>query len=187
MGWLFRVIPNIDRSAPWLKLPGPAEFMRQNSELDEQLGERLAEKGLRFTPQREHVYGVLMQKRDHPTAEEVFMRAKREMPEISMATVYNCLDALVKCGMVRQLTLERGASRFCPNMQEHCHFYCDNCQSVFDIALPPEAGLALPDGFKAERFDVTIHGRCPACGGSGDLRPRAKGAGRAEQKHAGRI
>ena len=62
--------------------------------------ERLATGGFRFTPQREHVYAVLLQKRDHPTAEEVFIRAKREMPDISMATVYNCLDALVECGLV---------------------------------------------------------------------------------------
>jgi Fur family peroxide stress response transcriptional regulator len=85
------------------------------------------------------------------------------MPEISMATVYNCLDALVKCGLVRQVTVERGASRFCPNMQEHCHFYCDSCEGVFDIALPPEAGVPLPAGFRARCYDVTIHGRCPAC------------------------
>ena len=39
-----------------------------------------------------------VEKRDHPTAEEVFIRAKRGMPEISMATVYNCLDALVRSG-----------------------------------------------------------------------------------------
>src|SRR5713226_7715497 len=96
------------------------------------LNERLMTRGFRFTPQREHVYSVLLHKRDHPTAEEVFMRAKRESPEISMATVYNCLDALVKCGLVRQLTLERGAARFCPNMTEHCHFYCDACGGVYD-------------------------------------------------------
>src|SRR5499427_900842 len=104
---------------------------------DNRLNERLATRGFRFTPQREHVYAVLLGKRDHPTAEEVFIRSKREMPDISMATVYNCLDALVKSGLARQLTLERGASRFCPNMREHCHFYCDTCESVFDINLPP--------------------------------------------------
>jgi Fur family peroxide stress response transcriptional regulator len=130
-----------------------------------QLNERLTTRGFRFTPQREQVYAVLLQKRDHPTAEEVFIRAKRQMPDISMATVYNCLDALVKCGLARQVTLERGAARFCPNMQEHCHFYCDQCESVFDIGLPdgPGLGLALPNGFRAQRYDITIHGRCPAC------------------------
>src|SRR5260370_19431550 len=99
------------------------------SERNERLPARLTTSGFRFTPQREHVYAVLLQKRDHPTAEEVFIRAKRVMPDISMATVYNCLDALVKCGLARQVTVERGASRFCPNMPEHCHFYFDSCES----------------------------------------------------------
>ena len=132
---------------------------------NQHLSERLITSGLRFTPQREHVYSVLLQKRDHPTAEEVFIRVKREMPDISMATVYNCLDALVKCGLARQVTLERGAARFCPNMREHCHFYCDECDRVFDIDLPPDAGVSLPPGFRAQRLDLTIHGCCPACAG----------------------
>ncbi len=135
-------------------------------ECESGLDERLAQRGLRFTPQRKHVYAVLLQERDHPTAEQVFIRAKREMPEISMATVYNCLDALVKCGLVRQVTLERGAARFCPNMREHCHFYCDTCDSVFDVELPAQPGIGVPTGFKAERVDIAIHGRCPACAGS---------------------
>jgi Fur family transcriptional regulator, peroxide stress response regulator len=136
-----------------------ADIHQQNA----QLSARLTTGGFRFTPQREHVYSVLLQKRDHPTAEEVFIRVKREMPDISMATVYNCLDALVKCGLARQVTMERGAARFCPNMQEHCHFYCENCEGVFDVALPAGAGVPLPRGFRADRFDVTIHGYCPAC------------------------
>ena len=132
---------------------------------DSVLDERLARGGFRFTPQREHVYAVLLRKRDHPTAEQVFIRAKRDMPEISMATVYNCLDALVQCGLARQVTLGRGAARFCPNMREHCHFYCDACESVFDIDLPAKTGIELPKGYRVERFDIAIHGRCPACGG----------------------
>ncbi len=135
----------------------------QHESRPSQLSERLATSGFRFTPQREQVYAVLLRKRDHPTAEEVFIRAKRQMPEISMATVYNCLDALVSCGLVRQLTLERGAARFCPNMREHGHFYCDKCGAVVDVPLPPSAGVELPRGFSAQRFEVTIHGRCAAC------------------------
>src|SRR5437899_5622693 len=128
-----------------------------------QFNERLATGGFRFTPQRQQVYQVLLGERDHPTAEEVFLRAKRELPDISMATVYNCLDALVKCGLVRQVSLERGAARFCPNMREHCHFYCDACEKVFDIDLAGRTGVLLPKGFAAERYDIAIHGRCPAC------------------------
>jgi Fur family peroxide stress response transcriptional regulator len=125
--------------------------------------ERLANSGFRFTPQRQQVYEVLLHERDHPTAEEVFIRSKLAMPDISMATVYNCLTALVKCGLVRQVTLERGAARFCPNMREHCHFYCDSCDEVFDVDLPESNSFPLPKGFKAERLDIAIHGRCPNC------------------------
>jgi Fur family peroxide stress response transcriptional regulator len=127
-----------------------------------EFSERLNSGGLRLTPQRQQVYDVLLHKRDHPTAEEVFIRAKRQMPEISHATVYNCLDALVKCGLARQVTLDRGATRFCPNMHEHGHFHCDFCGTVFDVDLPVQA-MPLPKGFKAGHFDIAIHGTCPDC------------------------
>ena len=136
-----------------------------HSHNENHLTERLGAGGLRSTPQREHVYNVLLQKRDHPTAEEVFLRTKRSMPDISMATVYNCLDTLVQCGLVRQVQLDRGATRFCSNMVDHGHFYCNGCDTVFDVDLPekPEPRIILPHGFKAEHFEVAIHGICPDC------------------------
>ena len=57
----------------------------------EALSQKLADSGLRNTPQREIIYSILTKKRDHPTADEVFARVKTEMPTISLATVYNCL------------------------------------------------------------------------------------------------
>ena len=139
----------------------------EHKKLDEHLSKQLSTSGFRFTPQRQHVYDVLIDERDHPTAEEVFIRAKREMPDISMATVYNCLDALVQSGMARQVNVDRGATRFCPNMREHCHFYCDTCEKVFDIDLTSEGpgGITLPKGFKAARFEIAIHGLCAKCAG----------------------
>jgi Fe2+ or Zn2+ uptake regulation protein len=130
-----------------------------------QLEEQLAATGFRFTQQRQRVYDVLLDKRDHPTAEEVFLRAKQAMPDISIATVYNCLGALVKSGLVRQVKIERGAARFCPNMHEHWHFRCTLCGGVFDLDLPDHVGdaLPLPRGFKVDRFEIAAHGVCSAC------------------------
>jgi len=129
-----------------------------------QLGEQLAATGFRFTQQRRQVYDVLMQKQDHPTAEEVFIRAKKAMPEISHATVYNCLGALVECGLARQVQLERGATRYCPNMEAHCHYYCDACGEVSDVPLPAEVpGMPRPKGFKVDHYDIAVHGLCAAC------------------------
>jgi Fur family peroxide stress response transcriptional regulator len=137
----------------------------ENKEFERELGERLATSGFRFTAQRRHVYDVLLQRRDHPTAEEVFVRTRRQMPDISHATVYNCLDALVQCGLVRQVQLERGATRYCPNMEEHCHYYCDACGAVFDVALPPDApSMPRPKGFKIDHYEIAVHGVCAECG-----------------------
>jgi Fur family transcriptional regulator, peroxide stress response regulator len=132
----------------------------------QQLNERLATSGFRFTPQRQQVYEVMLGTRDHPTADEVFIRSKQRMPDISMATVYNCLDALVKCGLIRQVNLDRAATRYCPNMTEHCHFYCDACGVVEDVEFREAellARLPLPHGLLARRLDVAIHGLCRDC------------------------
>src|ERR1041385_44850 len=126
----------------------------EQKKTNEHLTSRLSTSGFRFTPQRQHVYDVLLEERDHPTAEEVFIRAKRAMPEISMATVYNCLDALVQAGVARQVKVERGAARYCPNMHEHWHFHCNKCGGVFDMDMPEAGGGAFPPppGFQDHRF-----------------------------------
>jgi len=148
--------------------------MEKNAD-DLALSECLAARGLRATTQREQVYRVLLTERDHPTAEQVFMRSKQAMPEISMATVYNCLDALVKCRLVKEVHLDRGASRYCPNMSEHCHFHCSQCGGIYDIDLPggpKDPPLSLPRGFKPTEFDISIRGLCPQCGGKTGRRSR---------------
>jgi Fur family transcriptional regulator, peroxide stress response regulator len=161
----FRIIPSID-------LPSGTDTLSSlvkspdKEHMDAHFNERLAARGFRMTSQRERVYGVLLQERDHPTAEQIFFRAKKDNPEISMATVYNCLDALVQCRLVKEVNVDRQAMRYCPNMEEHCHFHCDTCGGVFDIAIK-EAQLAsqvaVPQGFQVTRVDMSIHGHCPAC------------------------
>ena len=129
----------------------------------ESLIKRLAEKGLRFTSQRKHIYEVLLSQRDHPSAEEVFTRAKQAKPEISMATVYNSLDALVKCNVIRQVNVDRGAAMYCSNMNEHAHFCCDDCGKVFDVNLkdsPRVPEVDLPVDFEVRSIDISFHGRC---------------------------
>ena len=138
---------------------------------DARSSDRLAASGLRFTPQRRHVYHILLQARDHPSANEVFLRSKKEMPEISMATVYNCLEALAQCGLVRQVHVDRGATRYCPNMEPHCHFYCETCGGIFDLsydAAGARTQVSLPAGFSLTQLEIALRGRCPAC----ETRPR---------------
>ena len=126
------------------------------------LTKRLTDSGLRPTPQREVVFKVITEKRDHPTADEIFARVKSQMPTISLATVYNCLETLVQCGLVRQVNLERGATRYCPNLHDHAHFHDNATGNVHDIELPDELltqlRAVLPDGFDASSIELTFRG-----------------------------
>lgn len=134
----------------------------------EQLNAVMEERGLRPTRQRREVFDALLLRRDHPTATEVFLRVKSEMPTISLATVYNCLEALVDCGLVRQVNVDRSPTRYCPNLEDHGHFHCDRCGHVFDVDLEavqsaPDRVWNLPPGYAITTQEVTLRGLCPTC------------------------
>jgi len=133
--------------------------------LPETSDDAITRSGIRLTPQRRYVYEALMERRDHPTALEVFMRAKNRMPSISLATVYNCLDALTECGLIRQVNCDRDSSRFCPNLVPHGHFFCKECGAVFDVPLKPslEATWEVPEGTVVSLAEITLRGLCSAC------------------------
>ena len=124
-------------------------------------------RGLRMTDQRRAVYDALMGKRDHPTAVEVFMRVKGKMPSISLATVYNCLETLTDCGLVKSVNHDREPSRYCPNLNEHAHFFCTNCGTVADIPLRskkrPHEIWDVPSDVTIEQSEVAFRGLCPKC------------------------
>ena len=126
----------------------------------------MGREGLRLTPQRRQVYEVLMDKRDHPTATEVFIRAQKRMPSISLATVYNCLETMVGNGLVKAVHVDREPTRFCANLREHGHFHCSDCGKVTDIEFSQahDKGWKLPDGFLVNQHDVTLRGLCADCG-----------------------
>ncbi|MET0263325.1 MAG: transcriptional repressor [Rariglobus sp.] len=130
------------------------------------LAQKLADSGLRNTPQREVVYDALLKKRDHPTADEVFARVKTLLPGISLATVYNCLETLVQCDLVRAVNFERAPTRYCPNLIPHAHFHDEHSGATHDIELPSslldKIKAILPAGYNADAVEITFRGKLPA-------------------------
>ncbi|MEM8953125.1 MAG: transcriptional repressor [Verrucomicrobiota bacterium] len=144
--------------------------MKTDTTCESRLAEELGD--FRMTKQRRVVYDVLMSERDHPTASEVFDRTRSRVPSISLATVYNCLETLTQCGLVKQVNVDREASRYCPNLREHAHFFCESCGEVSDVVLKEgmEATGAweLPRGSVVDHVEFAIKGFCPKCSGNGD-------------------
>jgi Fe2+ or Zn2+ uptake regulation protein len=122
---------------------------------------------VRLTPHRREVFQILAESTDHPTASDVYDRMKDRSAGVSLATVYNCLEHLTTHGLIKQVHLERGQSRYCANLHEHVHFHCGACGKVIDAhpKAPFEAAQYwnLPTGTKISRVDIAIHGTCPDC------------------------
>jgi len=122
----------------------------------------LRDKGLRPTKQRACVYGVILDKRDHPTADDIYNRVKRRLPGTSFATVYNCLQTLVGCGLVRQVNMDRSPTRYCPNLTPHAHFRCTQSGKIYDVEIDNDTlsliQALVPHGFEAENLDLSFSG-----------------------------
>ena len=122
----------------------------------------LREKGLRPTKQRNCVFRVINEKQDHPTADDIFVRVRRRLPTISFATVYNCLETLVGCGLVRQVNIDREPARYCSNLNPHAHFKCIKTGKIFDLPLDDlvlsKIASIVPRGFNADHFDLSFSG-----------------------------
>lgn len=122
---------------------------------------------VRLTPHRREVFEILQASTDHPTATDIFTRVKDRAPGISLATVYNCLEHLTGAGLIKQVHLERGQSRYCANLHEHVHFHCETCGKVIDAHPAADFNPAnfwnLPAGTRVSRMDLAIHGICSAC------------------------
>lgn len=132
------------------------------------LREALEESGQRFTEQRAAVYRFLSRTDTHPTADEVFLEVRSDVPGISLATVYKSLETLVGCGLATKLAYGDGSARYDGRTDPHPHARCLECDRVFDVGGNlPEAGLEAlgngPDGFRVTGYRLELTGHCGEC------------------------
>jgi Fur family peroxide stress response transcriptional regulator len=84
------------------------------------------------------------------------------MPTISIATVYNCLETLVNCGLVKQVNIEREPTRYCPNLAPHAHFHCRDTGRVYDVPMPSgmmsDLAKVLPGEYSADSVELVFRG-----------------------------
>jgi Fur family peroxide stress response transcriptional regulator len=124
-------------------------------------------KGPKLTPQRVAVLEVIRETEDHPTAGEIFEAARKRLPRISYATVYNSLRYLRDAGLVHEIKFGDSASRYDRETERHDHAICTDCGRLTDFELPETAELmraaARKSGFKPESVQLTLRGLCPDC------------------------
>jgi Fur family peroxide stress response transcriptional regulator len=135
---------------------------------DLRLRRALEASGQRLTEQRAAVYRYLSGTDVHPTADEVFLAVRGDVPGISLATVYKSLEVLVGCGLAIKLIFPDDSARYDGCTDPHHHARCVVCGKVTDIPGEIadgeiEALRRRSEGFTVTGYRLQLSGYCSTC------------------------
>lgn len=101
------------------------------------------------------------------TPAEIWQVARTLSPGLGIATVYRALRILMDMGVVEIVEIPGAAPHYeRKHPQHHHHFFCENCQKVYEVeACTSGIDELAPSGFKVRRHSLTLYGTCsdPAC------------------------
>ncbi len=119
------------------------------------------------TRQRARILEWLRGTESHPTAAQTHEALVRELPSLSLGTVYRNLEVLVSEGLIDEVASAGGGVRYDGNPKPHHHFICDACGGIDDLHLQAPADLARKlrraRGRTARRIRIDFYGLCEAC------------------------
>jgi len=121
----------------------------------------------RRSRQRETILRILKNTKSHPTADWVYQKARKEIPNISLGTVYRNLRTLTEEGLIQRLCLGSSFDRYDGDTSFHYHFACQKCAKVYDISARGQVKMMEQverrTGFRVEGVKVDFFGLCRRC------------------------
>jgi Fur family peroxide stress response transcriptional regulator len=126
------------------------------------LAQKLAQHGMKVTPQRIAVLHALLKFHHHPTAEEIFREVSKDIPGLSQATVYNTLDVLVSRGIANKIATNADVMRYDVVSVPHHHLFDEGSNRVEDY-YDPELDQILKIYFSKKSikgfrpFEIKLH------------------------------
>ncbi len=120
----------------------------------------------RKTIQMQKILDYLSSVKTHPKAETVYKAVKKDIPSITLATVYRNLNKLAEDGMISKLEVN-GEFRFDADCSLHEHCICKNCGEIFEY-LDKKLPKKILKNFKSKKFsptsvNVIFYGVCTKC------------------------
>ena len=129
--------------------------------------EVLRNKGFKVTPQRLAIYKILMDGKDHPTAEMIYEKLQTRYPTMSLATVYKTVEVFREMGLVHSLNVGEDKARYDANMEPHVHMVCGTCGDILDVMDVEISSLQKAaeekSGYRVADCQVYFHGQCAEC------------------------
>jgi Fur family peroxide stress response transcriptional regulator len=124
------------------------------------------EKRARTTKQLQLIWDAIKDDTSHPTADQVYDKVRRRLPNVSLGTVYRNLQKLVADEKLQVLMLGR-SQHFDPLVKRHQHFICEKCRRIFDVLVDTNDEITpakLPHaGFKVTSHQLAFYGACKNC------------------------
>lgn len=118
---------------------------------------------MRYSLQRETIYEVLKATKSHPNAEWIYNEVRKQIPDISLGTVYRNLNSLVESRRIDSLETALKEVHYDADMSMHAHFVCDKCNKIYDMEIKAKA--QRPEGFECSYEKHIYYGICKDCKG----------------------
>jgi Fe2+ or Zn2+ uptake regulation protein len=111
------------------------------------------EHGLRCTRQRRAIYNALTNSCCHPTADELYQMVKMLDDGMSLATVYNTLEAFCVAGLAYKIAGcgDNGSTRYDAGGEDHMHLHCQKTGKITDA--PEDLGKRILEHIPQELID----------------------------------
>jgi Fur family peroxide stress response transcriptional regulator len=123
---------------------------------------------MRLTPQRLAICRYLANTKEHPSAQMIYDQVRPQFPTLSLATVYNTLDMLVRLGVINSLGgAGSEAERYDADTSPHVNLACLSCHRVIDFRSPHlqelEQEVASQTQYQLLESRFLFLGLCPEC------------------------
>jgi len=129
--------------------------------------QRAKKNGLKITPQRSAIYQELIKAKDHPSADMIYKRIVKKIPNISFDTVNRTLLTFSVIGITNIVEGYGQPKRYDPDMDSHHHFRCIQCNSIIDFYNKDYNNIAVPEEinkqFTVINKKVVLEGLCNKC------------------------
>ena len=124
--------------------------------------------GLRVTNQRALILEIIRQGKGHLDADEVYRRARKKQPNLSLSTVYRTLRTLKELGLVQEVHFDEEHHHYeVKAPHEHHHLVCLGCGKVVEFQYPVsryvKKNVTEAEGFDIVDTEIRMSGYCSEC------------------------